>query len=915
MHNLEDMQETTVAIPIGHKLTHALRPRTLDTQNVIGAAIFCTDKTIAVFFKDKNKEIVRLATSQGKSPSNGREVTLLELPFRPPSWENEDNDLSWTILQGRNQFYVVSDFDFELWQLPTAAINRCTLLGVGDTCDGDGEDQYGRYICTHGSYHIWNQDGTESWFGTSNKELSGLENIIAIWKNIPRYTDEFDTYPVTYRKALAEFIVRHINKDPRHILASNNSLGYWIPSPDEFSANAKKDMIAHLIAEFKLPVAEILIDYCLARAHSTDPALLEKLMVSVPHLIPKHPDVALNIARRAAFLPVLNRDQLLQQAVYNGDQWGRGKFWVPAKTKLYEVIDQNPVFHRLNRLALFNGRKTLNLKTPPGLLPMTAETVKKNADIKTNLYMAPFSLVWTTQGNKDGSEQAKKDEILFHGVNAKQLLSTAPVQSSTTAGEGTLVLRMIWHFVFPFDTVHIHTIYSDLKAFDNPAMTALMTYKWSRFARFIWCIRLFFQIAYELLFLGITFFQLYDDQDPGLNLQAGYVAIAILGYMLLHFEFQQMHKDPRSYFSSPYNYVDIASFGIPMVASCFLIANSESVYSLRAFSFSVILIYIHFIFELRMFKNMSKIVTIIVNILLEIPAFFIVLTIFILSFAHAINHLIEVNFRSSDCLSKDNGGISTCQIMRDEFPRSYFQSVSATYFFMTGDYDTVKTSLTVGHWTTVLMMNLVIALMNEVYGRPGITGEQSWLKNRLDLIAGAENLSFFLPYFRDHFDYFPKWVYYTATDKEMEEYRKRYMLDEIKPRFVFRSEKDGEEKMKEVKAVVKEDSERNDDGDGDVEEDDEVQGRICDAGITTVAVTPGQNATNTSQPLSSPETQDLVKALKAELSEIKDQLALQDELWQAERKKQQAERALQDQRHQKLEDMLRQMLLINQRSD
>ncbi|KAG0347046.1 hypothetical protein BGZ54_005040, partial [Gamsiella multidivaricata] len=74
------------------------------------------------------------------------------------------------------------------------------------------------------------------------------------------------------------------------VLGSNNHLGYWIPSPDEFSANAEKDMIAHLIVEFKLPVAEILIDYCLARAHSTDPMLLEKLMISVPHLIPKHLD-------------------------------------------------------------------------------------------------------------------------------------------------------------------------------------------------------------------------------------------------------------------------------------------------------------------------------------------------------------------------------------------------------------------------------------------------------------------------------------------------------------------------------------------------------------------------------------------------------------------------------------------------
>lgn len=128
------------------------------------------------------------------------------------------------------------------------------------------------------------------------------------------------------------------------VLKSSSHLGYWVPSPDEFSDNAEKDMIAQLMVELKWPVAKILIDYCLERAHSTDPVLLEKLMISVPHLIPKHPDVALNIARRAAFLPVLNRDQVLQQAVYNGDQWRWGKFWVPVKSSCTRSLTRTQSF-------------------------------------------------------------------------------------------------------------------------------------------------------------------------------------------------------------------------------------------------------------------------------------------------------------------------------------------------------------------------------------------------------------------------------------------------------------------------------------------------------------------------------------------------------------------------------------------
>lgn len=214
--------------------------------------------------------------------------------------------------------------------------------------------------------------------------------------------------------------------------------------------------------------------------------------------------------------------------------------------------------------------------------------------------------------------------------------------------------------------------------------------------------------------------------------------------------------------------------------------------------------------------------------------------------------------------------------------------------------------------------------MNGVYNDTIPTVDQIWLKNRLDLIAGAENLSFFLPYFRQNFDYFPKWVYYTATDKEVEEYKKRYGLNVIETRFKFRSEKDNEEEEEEVEEEVEEDREWDDDDDNDGEEEEQVEEKKTSSDIATSATTVSQDATDKTLP-SSPETQDLVKALKAELSEIKVRLTIQDELWQVERKRQQErlefqasemkdDRALQDLRHQKVEEMLRQVLLINQRS-
>lgn len=100
------------------------------------------------------------------------------------------------------------------------------------------------------------------------------------------------------------------------------------------------------------------------------------------------------------------------------------------------------------------------------------------------------------------------------------------------------------------DTVYIRLTYSDLDVFDNLALSALMRYKWTRFARYFWSLRLVCQTTYEFLVIGVTLFQIYGDKDkPEGYLLGGYVAIIYFGYLLLHLEFQQMRGGLRRYFS------------------------------------------------------------------------------------------------------------------------------------------------------------------------------------------------------------------------------------------------------------------------------------------------------------------------------------------------------------------------------
>ncbi|KAG0199710.1 hypothetical protein BGX28_007067, partial [Mortierella sp. GBA30] len=130
--------------------------------------------------------------------------------------------------------------------------------------------------------------------------------------------------------------------------------------------------------------------------------------------------------------------------------------------------------------------------------------------------------------------------------------------------------------------------------------------------------------TYEFFVIGVTLFHIYGDKDkPESSLLWSYVAIIVFGYMLLHLEFQQIRGGVRRYFSSPYNYVDLAAYIIPVISSCALIADPRNVSALHALSFSVIVVDLQFIFELRVFKNVCKVVTIVVNILLQVPVFFV----------------------------------------------------------------------------------------------------------------------------------------------------------------------------------------------------------------------------------------------------------------------------------------------------
>lgn len=113
-----------------------------------------------------------------------------------------------------------------------------------------------------------------------------------------------------------------------------------------------------------------------------------------------------------------------------------------------------------------------------------------------------------------------------------------------------------------------------------------------------WLFRFFFQIAYYVLILTVSFLQVYSDAPS--DLSGAFVAIIVCSALFLWFEFQQFLESPKRYILSPYNYLDIAVYTVPLIVGILHLielskAEVTSDISTRILSFAILIVYLHLV--------------------------------------------------------------------------------------------------------------------------------------------------------------------------------------------------------------------------------------------------------------------------------------------------------------------------------
>ncbi|KAG0371794.1 hypothetical protein BGX24_001164, partial [Mortierella sp. AD032] len=510
-------------------------------------------------------------------------------------------------------------------------------------------------------------------------------------------------------------------------------------------------------------LAKVIIDYCIQQAKTEkDPHLLSPIMQCLSELIDQerpHQELAKRTLQRLAYIPVKSRSFILD----------------------HHSIAYQPELHLHPRFWRYwwetKGRPLHECKDP--VLQLT--TVKKHDSLNDNftrsLFVTSFDLLWR---KRDGSP-VSTTTVLAREMRAQK--SASWVYN---------LFFQVWQKLKLNGNAKVECHPFSLQAFDNPAVAALIRYKWNTIGFKYWLVRFLCQCCFYILVLATVFIQVYSSSHPVLT--PVYITIISVASIFLWLELLQLINEKSKYVSSVYNVVDIATFGLPLAGSVnqllIIWGKSDAGGNPGLISFSVLFIFLHFLFELRVIKSVCHFVTIIIRVVSEIRVFFFIFAGGILGFTIAILHLLRACIYESCPSDDDPSFVALPENQRVVFPRNFYSAISSTYFFMGGRYDAIDNQLSGDNWpfhtmmiiyfffTVILMLNVLIALINLAFNESDGTWHLTWLENRLRYIESAENMSYQIPGFRETHDWFPREIYYSATPRQVKDYERELQNDE-----------------------------------------------------------------------------------------------------------------------------------------
>ncbi|KAG0306138.1 hypothetical protein BGZ98_002907, partial [Dissophora globulifera] len=640
--------------------------------------------------------------------------------------------------------------------------------------DVSGAVVVGGNIVIHDSDNKWGSDAM-------SKRLHRIRARTSFSTKAPPPTAKMQSNVVTLLTLLLDHAYL---QETNHLFVEgllNTANGDWIPRD-----NKALNPIKRVIESRDGALVEAFVDYCIRNAKKYHPAYLMPAVQCLNELSDRYPHVLADMFRKASYVPVHNHDYVASHAVIANPQYGS---YLKSSLKFWDWF--GPKFEKSNIIndyerPVFSLRSQLPIRTASFLSSLSVEAPVREK--RLDIFPAKRDVV--------EEEKRKMQSAYSHKIYV------SPFPKLSMYGPYRPWFK---------DRESTKSAFTDIAGqdfFDSPAMVATLEFKWHKFGFFFWTLRFLVVLTFFLLQVVITALQINSSTlpsdgsaPPGDEIAARYlthvrpvfkIAIAF-GLVLIAYEVRQFLETPRKYMSSPYNYMDLAAYVTPVIG-CFLFLQTEvgtidpetnmdrGPSQIWVMSFAILFLYMNILFELRVIRQLGIVVNIILNITRSITWFFLIFGLFLVSFTHALLHLLHTR-RFTPC--PPDG----CQNSDypDGYPRGFFGALGATYFFLAGRYDPISTSFEFGStsfhimmvifffFTAILLLNILIALMNDAFNESKDQGQLAWLKQWSEVIAEVE--IFLMGHSaRQNRNYFPDYIYYGASEQEAELYESKYYI-------------------------------------------------------------------------------------------------------------------------------------------
>ncbi|KAF9432965.1 hypothetical protein BGZ76_010053 [Entomortierella beljakovae] len=442
------------------------------------------------------------------------------------------------VLAPRPHFAVISNLFVQIWSLPTEANPNCELLLVWKFSNTSRESFDGAiYSCAHGDQlflsfiarHPGKRMERETYHCT-------LANVFGI-NSSTLFLEGIAYLPLMYseageqaRQAIIRYTSLHINSYPSPENIGNSVMTTLCKSWDDNTQNqckafmqdllltgqprwtpridytSESNPLSMLLGKAKkhprvMGLARIIITYCINQAkQQQNPGYMAPVFGCLDELVKYSPKLALEFFQSMAYFPAAHRCVLINNYLIAHRPTIR-PFWKKNNRPIHKCND--PVFQ-------------LHFK-PENTDPL-------NDNFTKDIYVAPFDLLWKYDNLEHswGDNPSTQKKWLYKFVRYIALLAMG------------------------LNYVQVHDCTLDF--YDNPAIEALIEYKWNRFGFAFWLVRFIFQCIYYCLVLAVALLQIYHDDREVLH----YLFIAIITFsaIFLWFEFLQLRRHWRRYTTS-----------------------------------------------------------------------------------------------------------------------------------------------------------------------------------------------------------------------------------------------------------------------------------------------------------------------------------------------------------------------------